>query len=457
MSTMRNSILLGALAGVTGGLVMLAMRKNVVPRVMPKQVQPDAFVPKEAVEWTEARIKRPHALSESQEMKAAVSAHLGYSALTGSLYALARPTVRSLPTPLAGALFGLAVWGVSFEGWMPALGMKERTTAKPTQKWFVPIMGHMVYGVVTALSYEAFNRAQQQKTATRSTALYDEPSSYTERTAYIHGIRVRWLEHGQGQPVVLVHGLPTSPELWRKVIPRLDNARVLAWEMVGYGKSIPAGKGRDISVAQQAEYLAAWLRHLGIKQAVLGGHDLGGGVVQNVAVRYPELCAGLFLTNAVGYDAWPVPAVKALRSLGSIVKRLPKAAIKLIHGALFRLGHDDQQVASASMKVHWRNYAQRDAADAFVQQIRALDVRDTLTLQHALPRLGVPASVVWGAADQFLKVRYGERFARDLGTTLRRIEGGKHFTPEDHPEEVSKALNTLVAKVRAKSNPVDVK
>jgi pimeloyl-ACP methyl ester carboxylesterase len=61
--------------------------------------------------------------------------------------------------------------------------------------------------------------------------------------------------------------------------------RCLAFEMVGYGESIPAGRDRDISVARQADYLLAWLNHLDIEQAVLAGHDLGGGVAQIAAVH----------------------------------------------------------------------------------------------------------------------------------------------------------------------------
>ena len=65
-----------------------------------------------------------------------------------------------------------------------------------------------------------------------------------------------------------------------------------------------------------------------------------------------------------------------------------------------------------------------------------------------LPGLTVPARVVWGAADRFQKVRYGERFARDLGAGLRRIERGKHFTPEDHPGVVAEEINALLAEAR---------
>jgi len=303
-------------------------------------------------------------------------------------------------------------------------------------------------GVAAVAVIRSARRSQRVARALPSKEL---AASFNEKTALVGGIRMRWLEHGQGQPVVFIHGIPTSLELWRRVLPRLRGARALAWEMVGYGASIPEGRGRDISVGKQAEYLAAWLEQLGLERAILVGHDLGGRVVQIAATRYPGLCAGLLLTNAIGYDSWPVPEVKAIRAVGDVVKRLPDAAIKLVHSTLFRLGHDDPELAREASAFHWRNYARHGAAEAFVRQVRSLDVRDTLAVQDALPHLKVPARVVWGAADQFQRVRYGERFARHLGTSLRRIEGGKHFTPEDHPEVIAGALNDLVLEVQAEA------
>ncbi len=268
------------------------------------------------------------------------------------------------------------------------------------------------------------------------------------RVLDVDGVPMRWEERGEGQPVVLVHGIPTCPALWRHVAPRVHDARVLAWEMVGYGQSIPDGRRREISVVRQADYLVAWLRALGIERAVLAGHDLGGGVVQIAAVRHPALVAGLFLTNAIGYDSWPIPSVKAMRAAGALVERLPKPVFRRVLGGFLRLGHDNQGVASDSIKIHWRNYAQHAGARDFIRQVRSLNVADTLAVQDALPRLEVPARVVWGVADAFQKVHYGERFARDLNTRLQRIEGGKHFTPEDHPDVIADALNDLIFEVR---------
>jgi pimeloyl-ACP methyl ester carboxylesterase len=66
--------------------------------------------------------------------------------------------------------------------------------------------------------------------------------------AMIGNTRVRWEEQGEGIPVVFIHGIPTSPALWRHVIPSVKGARCLAFEMVGYGDSIGEGAKHDISV-----------------------------------------------------------------------------------------------------------------------------------------------------------------------------------------------------------------
>lgn len=266
-------------------------------------------------------------------------------------------------------------------------------------------------------------------------------------TTTVGGISMAWEEAGEGVPLVLVHGIPTSPRLWRHVVPRISGARCLAWEMVGYGGSIPEGRDRDISVAKQAQYLRTWLDELGIEQAVLAGHDLGGGVVQILAVQHPQRCAGLFLTNAIGYDSWPIPSVKMLQAASGLVQHLPLPLLKALHAMLFRRGHDDRQQAQEALREHWPFYAEHDGAAAFVRQVRALNMQDTLAVAGELPKLNVPARLAWGAADQFQKLHYGERFARDLNAPLRRIEGGKHFVPEDHPEVVAEELNRLLSSI----------
>lgn len=265
------------------------------------------------------------------------------------------------------------------------------------------------------------------------------------------GVPMRWLESAGNEAaedgtatVVLIHGIPTSPELWRNVLPLLSGLRSLAWEMVGYGDSIPAGVGRDISVARQADYLLSWLRALGIERAILVGHDLGGGVAQIAAVRDRERCAGLVLTHSIGYASWPVLPMKALRSRGgALFRRLPEPLWRRVYHAAIGAMHDDRRIGRESARIHWAHYAKHGGGGALVRQARSLDASDTLAVVEEVRHLEVPARVVWGDADPFQTVGHGARLASDLGTSLRAIPGGRHYSPEDHPAPIADAIREL--------------
>ncbi|MDP8977010.1 MAG: alpha/beta fold hydrolase [Actinomycetota bacterium] len=264
------------------------------------------------------------------------------------------------------------------------------------------------------------------------------------RTLTIRGVPMRWEESGTGAAVVLLHGIPTSPALWRRVVPLIREGRCLAFEMVGYGDSIPTGRERDLSLGHQTDYLLAWLDALDIERAVLVGHDLGGGIAHIAAVRAPARCAGLVLTNAVGYDSWPIPSVRMLRAGSIVLRLLPAPTVYGVMGSLMVRGHEALAMARESLRLHAGPYLRHDGTAALARQVSWLHARDTLEVAGRIRELDVPARVVWGAADQFQKVAYGERFAWDLGAELRRIEGGRHFVPEDHPEALAAAVDDVL-------------
>ena len=206
----------------------------------------------------------------------------------------------------------------------------------------------------------------------------------------LDGEPVRWLEHGQGPAVVLVHGIPTSPRLWRHVLP-LVGGRCLALEMVGYGSSIPDGEGHDLGLAALADRLFGWLDLVRIDAPVLVGHDLGGGVAQIAAVRAPERFSGIVLTNAVCYDSWPIPSVKAMQRAAPLLRYLPETAMYPSFVQLIHRGHDDRARALESIGVHWQHYVAHGAASSLMRQVQALRAEDTLAVADQLPSLGVGA------------------------------------------------------------------
>lgn len=159
MNTTIETAVRGALAGAAGTAVMTMMRREVAPRVLPEEMVPEEFVPKRVLEWAEEQAGRPDALPDDTEMKLSLLPHFGYGSSMGALYGLARSRVDGVPAPLAGAVFGVAVWAVGFQGWLPALGVQPATTEQPPEKRPMPVMAHLLYGVTTALAYEALERA----------------------------------------------------------------------------------------------------------------------------------------------------------------------------------------------------------------------------------------------------------------------------------------------------------
>ena len=100
----------------------------------------------------------------------------------------------------------------------------------------------------------------------------------SSNVVHVKGLKIHYLSAGQGEPVVLLHGWPTSSYLWRKIIPRLaGNKWVIAPDLLGFGGS---DKPIDTSYTlnHQVEILDSFLTGLGINQTSLIVHDLGGPV-----------------------------------------------------------------------------------------------------------------------------------------------------------------------------------
>lgn len=263
----------------------------------------------------------------------------------------------------------------------------------------------------------------------------------------VDGIDMRWEETGAGDPLILIHGIPTCPALWREVAPRIEGRRVLAWEMPGYGASIPEGVDRDISIEAQAEYLVAWMRSLGIERAILAAHDLGGGVAQIVAVRHPEMVAGLLLTNAICYDSWPVPLVDVVAKTGSIAKYAPDGAFHQLLKLMFSKGHETDDAAKAAYDAHGPHYARHGEARPSCGR------RSRSTWKTPRPSPINCRSLAFRPASSGVRPTISRRSSmasvwhRILAHHCARIEGGLHFTPEDHPQIIADEINALIRTV----------
>src|SRR5918996_1451709 len=103
----------------------------------------------------------------------------------------------------------------------------------------------------------------------------------------INGVRLYYYAagtRGAGEPIVLLHGFPTSGHLWNEVVPLLPTGhRVVVLDLLGFGRSDPpAANGNGLDLRSHADRLIAVFDHLHINFACVVGHDIGGGVAQSV-------------------------------------------------------------------------------------------------------------------------------------------------------------------------------
>ncbi len=109
-----------------------------------------------------------------------------------------------------------------------------------------------------------------------------------QRAAQIGERFVSYIDEGAGEPVILIHGIPTWGYLWHKLIPVLsEQNRVIAPDLIGFGYS-DKSDNFDRSIARQAELLDAWMENLGIESANIVAHDIGGGAALRLATLFPN-------------------------------------------------------------------------------------------------------------------------------------------------------------------------
>ena len=153
-----SAALVGAAAGALGTAAMTLFMKPGLVRFLPSKQQPVAFVPREIVTWAERRILGRYVLNRTQRSIASTVSHIGYGASMGAVYGMTRRRTESVPAAVAGGVWGLLVWVAGYQGWLPAAGVRPATTSQRPAKWPVPIANHVVYGISTALAYEALRR-----------------------------------------------------------------------------------------------------------------------------------------------------------------------------------------------------------------------------------------------------------------------------------------------------------
>ena len=272
----------------------------------------------------------------------------------------------------------------------------------------------------------------------------------------VNGKRLAYIEEGHGDPIVLLHGNPTSSYLWRNVIPELTaSGRVIAPDLIGQGDSeklsVSEGPGRyTFEVAY--EYLVGLLSELDAEQnVVLVGHDWGSALGFHWARNHPDLVRGIAymeaLVSPVEWSEWPEAARGIFQGFRSekgedlVLTRnlfveavLPNSVIRKMTDE--EMGHyrapfstpDDRQPT-----LNWPRQIPIDGEPVEMVQLVS-EYGRWLEESVTLPKLFInaePGSILVGRQREY---------CRSWPNQKEVTVPGKHFVQEDSPSEIGKAI-----------------
>jgi pimeloyl-ACP methyl ester carboxylesterase len=257
--------------------------------------------------------------------------------------------------------------------------------------------------------------------------------------------RIAYVATGEGEPILLIHGMPTSSYLWRRVLSLLaPYFSVFAVDLMGFGDS-DKPEDADLSIVAQAQYLGALMDAVGWESGVVVGHDIGGGIAQLIAINEPTRVSRLVLIDTIAYDSWPVPEIERLKdpAWDEIIKSLDltKGFRKALEQGMYHRERVDDELVSHYVEP----FRDPEGRLAYLRCARALRTEDLLSVMEDVERLEIPTLIIWGESDSFQRLEFGERLQRRMRKAeLIVLSKAGHYTPEDGPEEVADLIQDFV-------------
>jgi len=253
-------------------------------------------------------------------------------------------------------------------------------------------------------------------------------------------------DHGEGEPLVLLHGVATSRLIWSRVAePLARGRRVVAVDLPGFGESAPAGPGFELE--RVADLL---VERLGMHRFDLVGHSLGGAVAVSVAARHPDAVGRLVLVAPAGLAP---RATRAAAALGAAAERAVFARRMLGYGlAGRRRGRQAMFGATVADAARLHPGDARLLLDASGGARRvASGVRRALeaNLCDDFAAARVPTGVIWGTADRVVPYSGLEALRRLRPDALvETLPATGHIPQVERPAAFVAALERILDQLR---------
>jgi 3-oxoadipate enol-lactonase len=259
-----------------------------------------------------------------------------------------------------------------------------------------------------------------------------------ERTIAASGRTIRYLESGNGWPVILLHGFPLTADMWRPQLERApDGWRLLAPDLKGFG---PRGGQAAQTLDEMARDVAAWLDALEIDRAAIGGLSMGGYLTFALFRRVPERFTAMILANTRA-AADSLEGRAARDQMSALVRSQGPSAVadqmlpKLLGGS----SRENRPDLAALV----RGMIERQTVDAIDGAVQAMKQRPDST--PLLARVAIPVLVIASEEDSIIPVSESIAMSQQLARAQQvTIPRAGHMSNLEAPEDFSEALENFL-------------
>ena len=290
-------------------------------------------------------------------------------------------------------------------------------------------------------------------------AISTEDISYRKRV-FLLGTNIAYVDAGEGDPIVFLHGNPTPSYLWRNIIPYLlTYGRCLAPDYVGMGNSGPSPDG-SYRFADHQRYLDAWFDVMGLNQnVILVVHDWGSALGFSWAHRHPERVKAIVYMEAIvrpflSWDEWPDITREFFKA-----QRTPAGEDLILQKNLFiEYLLPLRNISPEALEVYRRYYRNpgpsRDPILAWTRELPIEGqpedvVRIVESYARWLSTSDIPKLFIDAEPAGFL-IGPQREFCRAWPNQQTVMVQGAHFLQEESPNEVGEAIARFVSKVMAR-------
>ncbi|NMO97294.1 alpha/beta fold hydrolase [Paenibacillus lemnae] len=256
---------------------------------------------------------------------------------------------------------------------------------------------------------------------------------------HCNGKTICYLEHGQGEPVILLHGYCGSSSYWEPALPHLSGFRIIAPDLRGHGKSdAPMG---PYTIEQMADDVLMLMDELNIPKAVLLGHSLGGYITLSFAQRHSSRLNGFGLIHSTGYADSDEAKEKRLKAVSTIQNVGITEFVDSLVPGLFAPDTESKkpECILKAKEIGYQTPPQGAVGAALAMRERT-DRRDVLS-STTLPVLLV-------AGEQDAVIPQDRVFTTDHSNVMTSvISGAGHMSMMEEPEQLGSVIQSYLKSV----------